>query len=73
MKNKRFYGTIDRIEGGIAVILVGEDEGTIEISKDLLPAGCKEGDLISFRLEAKDKKTKAEKEKIEGLIKKLSS
>ena len=73
MKNKRFYGTIDRVESGIAVILVGEDEGTIEISKELLPVGCKEGDLISFRLEAKDKKTKAEKEKIEGLIKKLSS
>ena len=72
MKNIKFYGTLDRFEGNIAVILIGDEGETIEISKSLLPDGCKEGDLISFRLEKKDKKTKAEKEKVERLIGKLS-
>jgi len=72
MKNIKFYGTLDRFEGNIAVILIGDEGETIEISKDLLPEGCKEGDLISFKLEKKDKKTKIEKEKVENLIKKLA-
>lgn len=73
MNNKRFNGTVDRFEGNTAVILAGDDEGTVEISRDLLPAGCKEGDIVSFKIEVKDSKTLAEKEKVEKLIKKLSS
>ena len=69
---KSFYGNLDRIENNIAVILVDEDGGTIEISRNLLPAGCKEGDMISFKLEVKDKKTRAEKDRVAKLIKKLS-
>jgi hypothetical protein len=71
-RTTKFYGTLDRIEDNTAVLLVGEDGDTIEISKDLLPAGCKEGDLVSFKIELKDKKTKKEKEKIERLIEKLA-
>jgi hypothetical protein len=67
---RSFTGTLDRIEGKTAVVLIGED--ALEIAKDLLPDGAKEGDMISFKLELKDKKTKEEKEKIEKLIKKLS-
>jgi hypothetical protein len=67
-----FYGILDRMEGKMAVLLVGDDGETIELSLSLLPEGTKEGDLISFKLEKKDKKTKAEKEKVETLIKKLS-
>jgi hypothetical protein len=67
---RSFTGILDRIEGKTAVVLVGED--AMEIAKDLLPAGAKEGDVISFKLELKDKKTKEEKEKMEKLIKKLS-
>ena len=72
MKSKKFYGTLDRIEGNMAVILAGDDGDTIEISKALLPPGSREGDIISFKLVVKDKKTKIEKEKIEGLIRNLS-
>ena len=71
MKKNRFYGTLDRIEGGIAVVLAGEDGDTVEISRSLLPPDSREGDMISFKLEVKDKKTKDEKEKIEGLIRTL--
>lgn len=69
----KFLGTLDRIEENTAVILVGDDGYTIEISKDLLPEDAKEGDLLSIRLELKDRKTKAEKERVDRLIKKLSS
>ncbi len=72
MKNRKFYGTLDRVEGDTAVILVGEDGYTVEISKDLLPAGCREGDMIAIKLELKDRKTKEEKERVGNLIKKLS-
>ena len=68
---RSFTGILDRIEGKTAVVLVGED--ALEMAKELLPEGTKEGDIISFKLELKDKKTKVEKEKIEKLIKKLSS
>lgn len=69
---KIFIGTVDRIEGNIAVVLVGEDDGTIELTRSLLPQGAKEGDMVSFKLDIKDKKTLTEKNKIEKLIKKLS-
>jgi len=72
-KSIKFYGSIDRIEGDIAILLVGDEGSSIEISKYLLPEGCKEGDIISFKLERKDKKTKTEKERVANLIKKLSS
>jgi Protein of unknown function (DUF3006) len=72
-KRKNLYGSIDRFEGSVAVIIVGDDEGTIEITKSLLPEGCKEGDLISIKLESKDRKTSTEKERVAGLIRKLSS
>ena len=68
---RSFIGTLDRFEGKTAVVLVGED--SLEIAKDLLPGGAKEGDVISIKLELKDRKTKEEKEKMEKLIKKLSS
>jgi hypothetical protein len=67
---RSFTGILDRIEGKTAVVLVGED--ALEMAKELLPEGAKEGDMISFKLELKDKKTKEEKEKMEKLIKKLS-
>ena len=68
---RSFMGILDRIEGKTAVVLVGED--ALEMAKELLPTGAKEGDMISFKLELKDRKTKEEKEKMEKLIKKLSS
>jgi hypothetical protein len=67
---RSFTGIIDRIEGKMAIMLVGED--ALEMAKELLPAGAKEGDVISVKLELKDRKTKEEKEKMEKLIKKLS-
>ncbi len=72
MKKNQFFGTLDRIEGSTAVIIVGDGGDTIDLSKELLPQEAREGDVISFKLEVKDKRTKKEKEKVEDLIKKLS-
>lgn len=73
MKKNRFYGAVDRFEGSTAVILSQDGSDTVEISRALLPSDCREGDLLSFTLEIKDKKTSIAKEKVERLIKKLSS
>lgn len=64
-------GTLDRFEGDKAVVLIGENATVID--KGLMPEGAKEGDIISIKLEVKDRKTKEEKEKVEKLIRKLSS
>jgi hypothetical protein len=61
------------LEGDTAVIIAEEGCDTVEISKRLLPPNCREGDMLSFTIEIKDKKTNAEKEKVKRLIKKLSS
>jgi len=72
MKQK-FYATLDRIEGSRAILIAGDEGDTLEISRKLLPDDCKEGDMLSVTLEKKDKKTRSEKERVEKLIKKLSS
>ena len=63
-------GILDRLENGTAVLLVGED--AVTMPQMLLPEGTKEGDMISIRLESKDRRTKLEKERVGDLIKKLS-
>ena len=71
MKNKKFFGTLDRMEGDRAVILAGEDAGTLDISRSLLPESAKENDLLSIRIDVKDSATEKAKEKIEKQIRKL--
>jgi hypothetical protein len=75
MVNKISYiGTLDRFEAEMGVILAGEDgENSIMLSKKLLPQGSKEGDILSIKIEKKEKKTLDEKNRVEGLINKLSS
>jgi len=71
MKNK-VIAVLDRIEGGTAVLLV-EDSDSIELPVGLLPPDIKEGDIVSIIFKKEDRKTKNEKERVEGLINKLSS
>ena len=72
MKSKKFLGTLDRIEGDRAVILAGEDEGTVDISRSLLPETAKENDILSIRIDVKDKATAKAKEKVAEQIRKLA-
>ncbi len=62
---------IDRLEGDDAVVLVGNEEVKIDIPKELLPKGAKEGSWLKFSLELDSEGTERQKKKIEDKLKKL--
>jgi hypothetical protein len=66
--------TIDRIEGTLAVLIAEEDESvwfTLPIS--LLPAGCREGDIVVIGIERDIEATTAARERVSGRIENLKS
>jgi hypothetical protein len=64
--------SIDRIEQGIAVLIMQDDpSGIIRVPVPLLPSGCREGDVLTMTLEPDPGETAAAKERVTGLIDKL--
>ena len=64
--------TIDRIEGTVAVLISREDESVqVDIPVSLLPPGCREGDILTIRIEQDRAATEAAYERVSGLIEKL--
>jgi len=64
--------TIDRIEGTVAVLISREDESVqVDIPVSLLPPGCREGDILTIRIEQDIQATEAAQERVSGLIEKL--
>jgi hypothetical protein len=64
--------SIDRIEEGIAVLVMRDDPPErISIPVSLLPSGCREGDVLTLTLEVDREDTAATKERLAGLIEKL--
>jgi hypothetical protein len=64
--------SIDRIEQGVAVLLMRDDpSGIIRVPVSLLPQGCREGDVLTMTLDADPGETAAVKERVTGLIDKL--
>jgi len=64
--------TIDRIEGKMAVLLMGEDgKAKVNMPLSLLPEGCKEGDILSVSIELDPEATEKAKERVSGLMEKL--
>ena len=64
--------TIDRIEGNLAVLIVTEDESVrFTLPFSLLPAGCREGDIIMIGIERDIEATTAAKERVSGKIENL--
>jgi hypothetical protein len=63
---------IDRIEGKLAVILMGE-EGSIKVNMPLilLPEGCKGGDVLDIEIRKNEKATVEAKGRTKNLIEKL--
>lgn len=62
---------IDRIEGEIAVLLVGEDELTLDVPIRLLPNGASEGTWMTISFELDLKETERRKNKVSALLSKL--
>ncbi|NQU17391.1 MAG: DUF3006 domain-containing protein [Candidatus Saganbacteria bacterium] len=72
-KNKKTKGIVDRLEDGIAVILMGEDEEVaIEFPVCYLPDDVKEGDIVTLCASVKSRKTKEAKQKVAGMLRKLA-
>jgi hypothetical protein len=63
---------IDRIEGKLAVLLMGGD-GSIKVNMPLilLPKGCKEGDVLDIAIVKNKKATEEAKDRSRNLIEKL--
>jgi len=64
--------TIDRIEGKLAVLLMGEDGKTkVNMPLGLLPDGCKEGDVLDIAITRDEKATEDAKKRTSSLLEKL--
>lgn len=68
-----FKVTLDRIEEGIAVLLVRDDEKVkINIPLFLLPV-CKEGDVLDITIDRDVQETEDAEERASGLLEKLKN
>jgi len=64
--------TIDRIEGTVAVLISREDGSVrVNVPVSLLPPGCREGDILTIRIERDVEATEAAQARVAGLIEKL--
>ena len=63
---------IDRFEGELAVLLLGDKgEFRLNFPLSLLPAGCKEGDILNISIERDLAATEQTKERVTDLMEKL--
>ena len=64
--------TIDRIESTVAVLIAQDDESVrFTLPLSLLPAGCREGDIVVIGIERDMEATTAAREQVSGRIEKL--
>jgi len=64
--------TIDRIESPLAVMIAQDDESVrFSLPLSLLPAGCREGDIIVISIELDREASTAARERVSALIEKL--
>jgi hypothetical protein len=64
---------IDRFEGNVAVLLVGDNEVKVDLPKALLPKGSKEGSWLKLTIELDQAGTAKQEEKIQGMLDKLKN
>ena len=64
---------VDRIEEGIAVVLLGDKEVKIEVALAELPSGTKEGSWLKVGFELDPEGEKRQREKIGRLLEKLKN
>lgn len=71
---ENFKVTLDRIEGGIAVLLVRDEETIkIKIPLFLLPAESREGDILDITIDIDAQETEDAKERASSLLEKLKN
>lgn len=64
--------SIDRIDEGIAVLIVQDGTGRqVRLPATLLPPGSREGDILEMTLEPDPAGTSAARDRVTGLIGKL--
>jgi hypothetical protein len=64
--------SLDRIEGTVAVLISRADESMrVNVPLSLLPPSCREGDILTIRIERDIQATEAAQERVSGLIEKL--
>ena len=64
--------TIDRIEGPVAVLIAQDDESVrFTLPLSLLPADCREGDIVIIGIERDIEATTAARKRVSGRIEKL--
>ena len=65
--------TIDRIAGDVAVLVLNSvTPQTITLPTELLPDGCREGDIVRLTLEPDTEATRIGRERIAGTIARLT-
>jgi hypothetical protein len=65
----KMKATIDRVEGKLAVLLIG-DKGEVKLNVpiSLLPEGSNEGDILDISIIRDEKATDETKERVSNLI-----
>ena len=62
---------IDRFEGDFAIVLFGNEEIKVDIPKELLPKGSKEGSWLKVYFELDLEETKKREDRIKAKLEKL--
>lgn len=64
--------TIDRFEDGYAILLVRDEEQVhIDFPVELLPEGCREGDILDIEISRDEESTEAARKRVSDQIEKL--
>jgi hypothetical protein len=67
-----FRAFLDRVEGEIAVLLMGEEEREqLLIPRSYLPRGTREGAVLKFTVEVDEEATKAALDEVKALLDEL--
>ncbi len=67
----RLRAVIDRFEGDLAVVLVGDEEYRLDVPRRFLPPGAREGDVLVLRWEVDRRETEARRKGVVQLIDEL--
>ena len=70
-KGEHMKAVIDRFEGDFAIVLFGNEEIKVDIPKELLPKGSKEGSWLKVYFELDLEETKKREDRIKAKLEKL--